>query len=164
MAGYTGDRVPPMQKRMIDTLAAIPGVESVGLADGLPLVEGADDSQCFHRQNHGSEAHECRRVCQHVHRLSRIFSRGGHPLLAGRTFTWHDDKDSPRVAIVNQEFARRMFGSPNDAIGRYFKMPDGTRIQVVGIAEDGKYGSLTEDPQMAMFLPILQSPPTGRGW
>ena len=37
-------------------------------------------------------------------------------------------------------------------------MPDGTRIQVVGIAEDGKYGSLTEDPQAAMFLPILQWP------
>jgi ABC-type antimicrobial peptide transport system permease subunit len=37
-------------------------------------------------------------------------------------------------------------------------MPDGTRIEVVGIVEDGKYGSLTEDPQPAMFLPILQSP------
>ena len=35
-------------------------------------------------------------------------------------------------------------------------MPDGTRIQVVGIVEDGKYASLTEDPQPAMFLPILQ--------
>jgi hypothetical protein len=39
-------------------------------------------------------------------------------------------------------------------MGRYYKMPDGTRIQVVGIVEDGKYGSLTEDPQPAMFLPI----------
>jgi hypothetical protein len=81
-------------------------------------------------------------------------------LLSGRTFTWHDDKDAPRVAVVNREFARRIFSSPTNAIGRYFKMPDGTRIEVVGIVEDGKYGSLTEDPQPAMFLPILQSPST----
>jgi len=79
-------------------------------------------------------------------------------LLSGRTVTWHDDKNSPRVAVVNQEFARKIFGSVNNAIGGYYKMPDGTRIQVVGIAENGKYGKLTEDPQLAMFLPILQFP------
>ena len=43
-------------------------------------------------------------------------------------------------------------------MGAYFKIPDGTRIQVVGIAEDGKYGSLTEASQPVMFLPILQAP------
>jgi ABC-type antimicrobial peptide transport system permease subunit len=59
---------------------------------------------------------------------------------------------------VNRQFAREIFGSPTNAIGRYYKMPDGTRIQVVGIAEEGKYASLTEEPQPAMFLPILQSP------
>src|ERR1700756_2299135 len=37
-------------------------------------------------------------------------------------------------------------------------MPDGTRREVVGLVEDGKYGTLTEDPQAAMFLPILQFP------
>jgi ABC-type antimicrobial peptide transport system permease subunit len=40
-------------------------------------------------------------------------------------------------------------------------MPDATRIQVVGIVEDGKYNSLTEEPQPAMFFPILQSPSSG---
>jgi hypothetical protein len=78
-------------------------------------------------------------------------------LLSGRTFTWHDDKNSPRVAVVNREFARKLFGSATNAIGRYYKMPDGARVQVVGIVEDGKYNSLTEDPQPAMFLPILQA-------
>jgi len=51
-----------------------------------------------------------------------------------------------------------MFGSATNALGRYFKMLDGRRTQVVGIVENGKYKSLTEDPQPAMFLPILQSP------
>jgi ABC-type antimicrobial peptide transport system permease subunit len=78
-------------------------------------------------------------------------------LLTGRSLTWHDDKDAPRVAIVNEEFARKLFGSARDAVGRYFKA-DGARIQVVGIVEDGKYKTLTEDEQPAMFFPILQSP------
>jgi ABC-type antimicrobial peptide transport system permease subunit len=62
---------------------------------------------------------------------------------------------------VNQVFASRMFGSATNAVGMYYKMPDGTRIQVVGIVEDGKYTpNITEEPRPAMFLPILQSPST----
>jgi ABC-type antimicrobial peptide transport system permease subunit len=62
------------------------------------------------------------------------------------------------VAVVNGEFARKLFGSVSGAIGRFYKMRDGTRIQVVGVTEDGKYYNLTEDPQPAVFVPILQSP------
>jgi len=52
-----------------------------------------------------------------------------------------------------------MFGSATNALGWYFKMEDGTRVQVVGIAEDGKYSpNITEEPRPAMFVPILQSP------
>jgi len=86
------------------------------------------------------------------------FRAAGTALLSGRAFTWHDDKNSPRVAVVNREFARKVLGSETGAIGGSYKMRDGTRVQVVGIAEDGKYQSLTEDPWPAMFLPILQSP------
>jgi ABC-type lipoprotein release transport system permease subunit len=62
------------------------------------------------------------------------------------------------VALVNQAFARRIFGAESRAIGQYFKRRDGTRIQVVGIVEDGKYESLTEGPKPVMFLSFLQSP------
>jgi ABC-type antimicrobial peptide transport system permease subunit len=62
---------------------------------------------------------------------------------------------------VNRLFASRMFGSAKNALGGYYKLDDGTRIQVVGIVEDGKYSpNITEDPRLAMFLPILQSPST----
>jgi ABC-type antimicrobial peptide transport system permease subunit len=88
------------------------------------------------------------------------FHAAGTALLAGRAFTWHDDGTVPRVAVVNREFANKMFGSVNNAIGAYFKMQNGGRVQVIGIAEDGKYTSLNEDPQLAMFLPILQRPST----
>jgi ABC-type antimicrobial peptide transport system permease subunit len=79
-------------------------------------------------------------------------------LLFGRTITWHDDKNAPRVAVVNREFARKVLGSETAALGRYYKRTDGTRIQAVGVVENGKHKTLTEDPEPAMFLPILQSP------
>jgi ABC-type antimicrobial peptide transport system permease subunit len=62
------------------------------------------------------------------------------------------------VAIVNAFLARKIFGSVTNAVGRYFKIEDGTRVQVAGVAEDGKYYQLTEDPRPAIFLPFLQSP------
>ena len=92
------------------------------------------------------------------------FRASGTSLLAGRAFSWHDDKNAPRVAVVNREFASKIFGSVPDAVGRYFKLRDGTRVQVVGMVEDGKYLSLTEDQQPAMFLPLLQSPSSGYTW
>jgi ABC-type antimicrobial peptide transport system permease subunit len=86
------------------------------------------------------------------------FHAAGTTMLTGRTFTWHDDKNAPRVAVVNAEFARKVFGSMTSAVGGYYKLQDGTRIQVVGIVEDGRYRFLTEEQQPAMFFPIPQMP------
>jgi hypothetical protein len=77
----------------------------------------------------------------------------------GRNISSRDDLNAPHVAVVNREFARKILRSEASAMGRHFKLPDGTRIEVVGIVEDGKYtANLAEDPQPAMFLPILQNP------
>ena len=62
------------------------------------------------------------------------------------------------VAVVNQQFMSKIFGSVETAIGGYYKMPDGNRIEVVGVAEDGTYGPLTEGPHAAVVLPILRWP------
>jgi len=86
------------------------------------------------------------------------FDAAGTSLLAGRAFSWHDDKNAPPVAVVNREFAGKMFGSARNAIGGHYKLQDGRRLEVVGVVEDGKYMNLTEDPQLAMFLPSPQSP------
>jgi hypothetical protein len=95
----------------------------------------------------------------YIYHISPDYLRAeGTVLLSGRTFTWHDDQKAPRVGMVNLEFARKVFGSASKAIGGYFKMPDGTRVQIVGITEQGKYDHLAEDPIAAMFLPILQWP------
>ncbi len=158
MAGYRGDAVPVMQKRMINAMQTIPDVEAVGLAVFAPLVDRTDYSHIFK-----DTASDLRPSNAAAHALLYIvspqyFHAAGTALLSGRDFTWHDGKNSPRVAVVNPEFTRQVFGSVPNAIGRYYKLQDGTRIQVVGITEQGKYGLLTEDPQPAMFFPILQSP------
>jgi predicted permease len=158
MAGYSADRVPAMQKQMIDALKTLPGVESVGLADGVPLGDGAGNSMVFTDATSDLRPSNAVTVAPVFNISPEYFSAAGTALLSGRTFTWQDDKNAPRVGVVNRQFARKLFGSEMGALGRYYKMWNGTRIQVVGIAEDGKYGSLTEDPQPVMFLPILQSP------
>ncbi|MBZ5658347.1 MAG: ABC transporter permease [Acidobacteriia bacterium] len=162
LAGYTGDRVPPMQKRMIDAVATIPGVESVGLSDPL-LLSDTNSSNVFNDGTTELRPSNAAANAYVYHISPEYFHAEGTTLLSGRAFTWHDDKNSPRVAVVNRELARRIFGSVDNAIGGYYKMPDGTRVQVAGIAEDGKYNTLTEDPHAAMFLPILQWP-SGAAW
>jgi predicted permease len=158
MAGYTGDRVPVMQKRMIEAMETIPGVQYVGLVDQPPLHDSWSPSNVFTDQTTDLRpANAAAEVIQY-NISPDYFHAAGTALLAGRSFTWHDDKNSPRVAIINPEFARRLFGSVPNAMGKYFKMPDGTRIQVAGIVEDGKYTNIAEIPHPAVFLPILQSP------
>jgi predicted permease len=159
MAGYSGDRVPGMQKRIIDALAQIPGVQSVGLSDVL-LLNDTNPSNVFTDRTTDLRPSQAAAVAFTYHVSPEYLHAEGTTLLSGRAFTWHDDQSAPRVAVVNREFASRIFGSPEKAIGSHYKMPDGTRIQVVAVAEDGKYGTLTEDPQPAMFLPILQFPST----
>jgi predicted permease len=161
MAGYSGDKVPAMQKRMIDAVEAIPGVKSVGLISEPPLRECCNSSAVFTDQTTDLRASNAAAEAFIYNISPEYFQAAGTALLSGRTFTWHDDKNAPRVAVVNREFASKIFGSATNAIGRYYKLPDGTRIQVAGIVEDGKYNSLTEEPQPAMFLPILQSPSSG---
>jgi ABC-type antimicrobial peptide transport system permease subunit len=86
------------------------------------------------------------------------FQAANTGLLMGRDFAWHDDKNAQAAAVVNREFAIKMFGSPVNALGKHYKLQDATRVQVVGVVEDGKYLSLTEDRQPAMFFSFLQSP------
>jgi predicted permease len=158
MAGYRGERVSEMQQRLIESLKTIPGATAVGLTDRIPLGEGWNSSDVFRDTTTDLKTSNVAADAMRFGISPDYFRAAGTSLLAGRVFTIHDDKNAPRVAVVNPEFARKLFDSPTDAVGRYFKLNDGTRIQVVGIVEDGKYKTLAEQPQPAMFLPILQSP------
>jgi len=158
MGGYSADKVPAMQRRMIDAMETIPGVQSVGLIDQLPLQDCCDSSTVFTDKTTDLRPSNAAAEAVFYNISPEYFQAAGTALLSGRTFTWHDDKTAPRVAVVNRLFARKIFGSATNTIGGYYKLPDGARIEVVGIVEDGKYDTLTENPKLVMFFPILQSP------
>lgn len=162
MAGYHGDAIPAMQKRMLDSVSAIPEATAVALISIPPLHPACcNDSNVFTDETTDLRPSAAAARAVMFSASPEYFSAAGTALLTGRDFTWHDDKNAPRVAVINREFARRIFGSVTNATGRHYKMPDGKRIQVVGIVEDGKYSlDLTDPLPPAMFLPLLQSPST----
>jgi predicted permease len=165
MAGYSDDRVPTMQRRMIDAMKAIPGVTSVGIVDNPPLHMGWGISPVFTDQTTDLRQSNAAAIAIKYSISPEYFRAAGTTLLMGRTFNWNDDKTAPSVAVVNREFARIILGSTTDAIGKHFKLEDGTRIGVVGIVENGKYtANLTEKPQPAMFFPLLQGRTETETW
>ena len=157
MAGYKDEQVPAMQRRMLAAVETIPGVTAAAYANRIPLNIGwsrntvyKDSTTDYRTSNAAAHAVE-------YYVSPGYFHAAGTTLLQGRGFTWDDKKGSPGVAVVNQTFVRKLFGSEANAVDASFKIWGGTRIRVVGMVEDGKYGSLAEDPQPAMFFPILQS-------
>ncbi len=139
MAGFRGDQVPAMQKRMVDSIRALPGVESVGLISQTPLYGGGFSAAIFADRTTDLRPSNAAATAIKFNISPQYLHSAGTVLLAGRGFSGQDDKGSPRVAMVNREFARKIFGSTRRAVGGRFKLRDGTRIQVVGVVEDGKY-------------------------
>ncbi len=62
---------------------------------------------------------------------------------------------TPFVAVVNETFARKMWGE-TPALGQHF-IVSGHLTEVVGVAEDGKYHDLQEPPQPVVYLPLSQN-------
>ena len=76
------------------------------------------------------------------------FAIMGTQLLRGRDF---DRSDSKGAVVVNETMARQFWGSPDAAMGKVFRM-DGIDCRVIGVAENGKYESLQEDPMPFLFV------------
>ncbi len=158
MVGYTPERAAQMETWMRDSIAAIPGVESAGIIDHVPLGQGSDDTLIYADNTTDLRAPN---AADHPEQfqISPEYLHAAHTtLIAGRGITAHDDKNTPQVAVVNRHFAIKLFGSVPGALGHHFKLPGGARVEIVGVAEDGKYAGLTEDPTSAIFVPLLQSP------
>lgn len=158
MAGYRGDRMIAMQRRMLDAVAALPGVTSTGLINNIPLGLGWSDDALYSDQT--TDYRPSNEIAEPTrYSISPDYFRAaGTTLLAGRALTWNDDKNAPKVAVINVELARKLFGSVAHAVGGHFKLGSGERIEVAGVVEDGKYKTLTEDPRPVLFQPILQAP------
>jgi predicted permease len=159
MAGYDGDQRVQMQRHMLDAAAAIPGVTEVGYTNRPQLsIGGSSDSSVYPDNTTDYRPSNAVADAQQFDVSPNYFHAAGTAILTGRTFTLHDESKAPLVAVVNRAFARKVFGSVDKAVGGHFKVWNGTRVEVVGVVEDGKYVTLTEDPQPAMFYSFLQQP------
>ena len=155
MAGYTDESALPVQRRMIEQAGRIPGVSFAGTIDEPPLSTGGGSTPVW-REGSTDLRLSNSALAPHYFSISPGYLQAaGTRLLAGRDFTWHDDQTKPKVVLVNQTFAQKMFGKV-DAVGRHFLGSDKSLYEVVGVVEDGKYESLTEDPTAAMFYPLAQ--------
>jgi predicted permease len=156
MAGYTDDSAFPVQRHIIDEASRLPGVTAAGTADTLPLSGGGSNWSVY-REGTADLRPTNSVMAPHSFGISPGYLKAaGTTLLAGRDFTWDDGPKTPKVAIVNETFARKMFGD-EPAIGRHFLGGDKTSYQVVGIVENGKYEMLTEESGAAMFFPLAQN-------
>jgi predicted permease len=90
------------------------------------------------------------------------FATMGIPMILGRDFTPRDKTGAPKVAVVNETFARRFYGTGNP-LGRRFgyardKPAD---IEIVGVVKDGKYSSLRNEKNTLVYIPYLQGEQLG---
>jgi predicted permease len=86
----------------------------------------------------------------------RFFETAGVALQRGRAFERNDDRGSWPVAVVNGIMARTLWPG-QDALGKRFRFGrNGDWIEVVGVATDGKYVMLAEEPRAYFYLPLAQ--------
>ena len=136
-AGYREAQIPQFNRRAIDALAAIPGVEAVGSVNNYPplVYTAAFREKVFTEQTRAMKSADVALMPYRFNVSPGYLKAAGTVLLAGRDFTWNDDKSKPVPAVANREFAKRMFGSDSDAMGRHFRIGDGTLLEIVGINE-----------------------------
>jgi predicted permease len=152
--GYTEARNRAFYTELTERVAQLPNVRGVTLARHVPLAGGAGrnlavvegyepqpgEDMEFHSNVVGPEYFDVMRV----------------PLVRGRGFDMADREGAPQVAVVNEAFAAR-FWPGQDPIGKRLTSFSGVRsIEVVGVARDGKYLTLTEPPRPYLYRPYLQ--------
>jgi predicted permease len=158
-AAYTGDAADHFQRRLLERTSQIPGVDAAGYANTTTLSGDTLVSPVFSQHSADFRPSNSAFYMYSFDVSPGYLTAAGTPLLAGRDVSFTDTAKTPAVAIVNQEFARRLFHSEH-AVGSYFKNRDGESIQIVGIVADGKYFILSEDQEAAAFFPISQKAST----
>jgi macrolide transport system ATP-binding/permease protein len=143
-------------RQVDERIRAIPGVVSVAQAFVVPMGVVSTD---------GAVTVEGRPVepGEHVPTVMYNDVTPGYfdtlrmPIVAGRAFTEADSEKAPPVAIINQTMAKQ-FWSSEGVLGKRFgiKGPTGPFIEVVGVAQDGKYKNVVEDPMPFFYLPLNQ--------
>lgn len=133
----------------LERLRALPGVESAAITRRVPLNDNCDIGTRFRTDMSPAEIwvqYQCNDVGPDYFRTIGI------PILRGREFTATDRKGSQPVAIVNESFARALFGHV-DPVGHTIRT-DKSRL-IVGVAKDSKYFTLSETQRLAVYQPYF---------
>jgi predicted permease len=164
-AGYSSEAAEHFQRQLLERVSQLPGVTAAAYANTTPLSLDTSTPDIFSEQTTDFRPSN-RAFGAFAYDVSPgYFTAAETALLAGRDVSFSDTVKTPSVAVVNREFARRLFhldshsdsnGHSDAAVGRYFKNSSGQPMQIVGIVADGKYFSLSEDQKAAAFFPISQ--------
>ena len=150
-----GDLTAEKEKVLIEAARNIPGVTAVGTVNRTPMTGGIHGSPIFQPGTTEFKLNNSA-LSAYVFQISPGYlEAAGTRLRGGRDVSWHDTSKTPAVAIVNETFARKMWGV-TPAMGKHFVV-SGKLAEVVGVAEDGKYHDLQEAPYPAIYLPVSQS-------
>jgi predicted permease len=158
LAGYAAKDVGPLNKRLVEALAALPGVASAAATDDPELADNGDHSN-FSIQGYTPSEEEDMNM-EEARITPDYFDTLKVPLLAGRAFTDADAPGGPKVAIVNEKFADRFFGSPQKAIGHMIANGAGSKtkydIQIVGVVRNYIHRGMRAKPEIGMYWPAAQ--------
>jgi len=153
--GYTNEQSRALYERAEAELAAIPGVRAVA-ASMVPLIAGSNwgndvtiqgrpkgenDNSMFNEIGPG------------------FFGKMGVPLITGREFTESDNLAGPKVAIVNQQFAKHFLEGRNP-IGVRFNYGEGD-LEIVGVVKDSHYSGVKQQPPNLYYMPWRQDKELG---
>lgn len=155
---YTPEERVRFAERLQERLRALPGVEAVSVSDDLPFT--GSSASILVREPDLTE-----RVRYYLHGVTPgYFPALGMRLLAGRGFTGEERADTPRVAILSESGARRVFPG-RDPIGLRFRLGAPTRpeVEVIGLVGDVRLRDLTTDigtprAEPDVFFPYTQNP------
>lgn len=161
LLGYKEDRLRGLYQQLFARLEAVPGVRAVTFSR-VPLLSKMGSSGTFDlpgaKPGPDGAVPQTAEVFFHNVR-ENFFEAMGIPLLMGRTFTAKDDLKAPKVAVVNQTFAEKLFPGVNP-IGQQFSMdiarPD--PIEIIGVVKDAKYTSQRVEVPATMYRSWLQTP------
>jgi predicted permease len=156
-ARYDAPRAAQFYERLKDQVRVLPGVTSVALSSFVPLNQDFRDAVALVPEGY--------QLPQGVDRVQVLTSRVDEGyfdsmrmrLVDGRAFQPSDTADAPRVAIVNDTMAKKYWRGQT-AVGKRVRLADGTSRQIVGVAADTKYNSMTEAPTDFLYLTARQDP------
>ena len=149
--GYKPEQVRSFQTQLEQRLGGLPGVRQVAIANQAPL--SSDNDTTIEVEGYTPPTGLSGVVVNFSVVGANYFQTLDIPLLQGRPFSEQDEQpDARSVAIINETTARR-FWAGDSAVGKRIFMGKNP-IEIIGIARDGKYVTLGEEPRLYLYLPV----------